>query len=53
MLNEEAYGFQNKAKKVKRKMWWKNMKLMIIAVILAVILIAGILMAVLFATGAI
>lgn len=45
-MKNEATGFQRSANRAKGKMWWKNVKLQIVIVILVIILIGGIVIAV-------
>eukprot|EP01117_Protostelium_nocturnum_P010814 TRINITY_DN3899_c0_g1_i2.p1 TRINITY_DN3899_c0_g1~~TRINITY_DN3899_c0_g1_i2.p1 ORF type:complete len:375 (+),score=118.85 TRINITY_DN3899_c0_g1_i2:91-1215(+) len=40
-LQEHSYTFKVKAKEVKRKMWWKNLKVKIVCIIILVIALAG------------
>lgn len=45
-MKNEATGFQRSANRAKDKMWWKNIKLQMVIVILLIILIGGIVIAV-------
>lgn len=38
MLKEEAQGFHNNARTLKKKMWWRNIKILIAAVLLVLLL---------------
>lgn len=45
-MKNEATGFQRSANRAKDKMWWKNVKLQIVIIILVLVLVGGIIAAI-------